>query len=240
MNTEAPSNARRTSRLAIAAFVVSLFSCLCLPAPVAMLLGVLALMQLNADPTRKGKGLAIAALVIPIPSLLVVIMLGAVAFPSYQKYMVRAKQSECTTMLRVIATGEKSLQSEQMRYSEKLADIGFFPDREMFYAYLLSQDPVFTRTRVRSENATAVLADKNAYSEEDVMTVVPPFFAGNVRVGVEGECPACEFTAICVGNLDSDPAPDIWSISSRDRVGSDGAQIPALLPFHEVDDLVEN
>lgn len=52
-----------TSPLAIVAGYLGLVSVLCVPAPFALLLGVLALRQLNRDPEKDGKGRAIFAIV---------------------------------------------------------------------------------------------------------------------------------------------------------------------------------
>ena len=52
-----------TSGLAIAAGYVGLISVLCLPAPLALLLGILALRHLKKNPKLHGKGRAIFAIV---------------------------------------------------------------------------------------------------------------------------------------------------------------------------------
>ena len=52
-----------TSGLAIAAGYVGLISVLCLPAPFALLLGILALRHLKKNPKMHGKGRAIFAIV---------------------------------------------------------------------------------------------------------------------------------------------------------------------------------
>ena len=52
-----------TSGLAIAAGYVGLISVLCFPAPFALLLGILALVQLRKNPKLHGKGRAIFAIV---------------------------------------------------------------------------------------------------------------------------------------------------------------------------------
>jgi hypothetical protein len=52
-----------TSVLAIFAGYAGLFSVLCFPAPLALLLGILALMHLKKNPKLRGKGRAIFAIV---------------------------------------------------------------------------------------------------------------------------------------------------------------------------------
>jgi len=55
-----------TSGLAIAAGYVGLISVLCFPAPVALILGILALRQLNKNPKLHGRGRAIFAIVMGV------------------------------------------------------------------------------------------------------------------------------------------------------------------------------
>jgi len=55
-----------TSGLAIAAGYVGLISVLCFPAPVALILGILALRQLNRNPKLHGRGRAIFAIVMGV------------------------------------------------------------------------------------------------------------------------------------------------------------------------------
>ena len=55
-----------TSGLAIAAGYVGLISVLCFPAPVALILGLLALRQLNKNPKLHGRGRAIFAIVMGV------------------------------------------------------------------------------------------------------------------------------------------------------------------------------
>ena len=52
-----------TSGLAIAAGYMGLISVLCIPAPIALLLGILALAQLSKKPKLRGKGRAIFAII---------------------------------------------------------------------------------------------------------------------------------------------------------------------------------
>lgn len=55
-----------TSGLAIAAGYIGLISVLCFPAPVALILGILALRQLNKNPKLHGRGRAIFAIVMGV------------------------------------------------------------------------------------------------------------------------------------------------------------------------------
>jgi hypothetical protein len=66
-----------TNPVAIAAGYVGLFAVLCFPAPLALVLGIVALVQLKKKPEQHGKGRAIFAIVmgvlfsLPLPVLVV-------------------------------------------------------------------------------------------------------------------------------------------------------------------------
>jgi hypothetical protein len=61
---------------------------------------------------------------------------------------------------------------------------------------------------------------------------------GGVTLGLTGACPACDLTVACAGQLDEDPALDVWSVSTAARHGPDGRLIPPGQPFHDADDHV--
>jgi hypothetical protein len=71
-----------TSVLAIAAGYMGLFAVLCVPAPLALLLGILALVQLKKNPKLHGRGRAIFAIVmgaiftLPLPFMLIAAITG--------------------------------------------------------------------------------------------------------------------------------------------------------------------
>lgn len=68
-----------TSGLAIAAGYVGLISVLCFPAPIALLLGILALVQLKKKPKLHGKGRAIFAIMMGSFFTLFMIVFGVYA-----------------------------------------------------------------------------------------------------------------------------------------------------------------
>ena len=68
-----------TSALAIIAGYVGLISVLCLPAPFALLLGILALQHLQKNPKLDGKGRAIFAIVMGTIFSLVLVLVGIAA-----------------------------------------------------------------------------------------------------------------------------------------------------------------
>ncbi len=89
------ASAAKTSGMAIAALVVSIFFCIPICGPIGLILGIIALIQINKSPDQLGgKGLAIAAII--VGGLGVVLFVGSVVvgIPAYHQYMARAKSSE--------------------------------------------------------------------------------------------------------------------------------------------------
>lgn len=71
-----------TSGLAIAAGYVGLISVLCFPAPVALVLGILALRQLKKNPKLHGRGRAVFAIVMGVIFTLLPVVIVIVAAAS--------------------------------------------------------------------------------------------------------------------------------------------------------------
>jgi type II secretory pathway pseudopilin PulG len=93
--TSFPSQSK-TSGMAIAGLVLSIIQCIP-PLPlVGLILGIVALVQIEKQPQAlKGKGLAIAAIAMGVIGTLIVPgMMAAVAIPAFTKYIRRAKTSE--------------------------------------------------------------------------------------------------------------------------------------------------
>lgn len=219
----------RTSALAIAAFVTSFFSCLCIPAPIAIVLAIIALVQMGKDPLLKGKGFAIAALIIPVP--MIILMSAAVAIPNFIKFQARAKQSECKANLRSIYTAERSFRAEYDRYSQNFEEIRFPPPPGRRYSYLLSAHPEVEGTFAPADREDSVLPTAK------IIGLLPDSL--QTTVGMTGECPDCEFTAVCIGQIDRDDTLDVWSVSSVSRKGPDGETIEPGVPYNDVNDTRE-
>jgi len=71
-----------TNGFAIAGFVTSLIAC----APVGLILSAVALSQFKSDPNQKGKGLAIAGLVISLISLVFFLILFVILVVASKSY----------------------------------------------------------------------------------------------------------------------------------------------------------
>lgn len=210
------SAANKPAGMAWAAFILSIFGCLCLPAIPAFILALIVLIK-----DKGGKGLAIAALVISGLGVPVTGILAAIAIPNFVKFQARAKQNECKGNLKAVFTAQRAYFQETDRYSEDAQEIGFSPEHPRRYSYFISSA------------SEPIVADENPVTSLDELPNL-----GELAIGVTGECPACEFTAVCAGNIDSDPTLDVWVISSTD-LSEGGKVIPAGDPYHFADDVTD-
>lgn len=146
------------------------------------------------------------------------------------------RDHECRARLRTIIGLETAFYSQHQRYSVHPAEIGFAPAQGNRYLYLFATSGELTR---RDELPSPPLMESVGYGPdtkkrgvllEDLLAAMPKDVRASV--GIEGECPKCEVTVACVGNIDDDPQVDVWSISTKDRSG--GVQ---GTPIHHVKDL---
>jgi len=182
------SDTRKTSKLAVVALILAIIPCTTF---IGLVLGIVALVRLSgAGGALKGKGLAIASICIPPLMIFVVGILAAIAIPNFVRFQSRAKQSEARSELRALYTASMSYQAEHDAPAARLADLDatFMSTRR--YAYFVGDD---------AEQATV----GGPYA-------IPPELAAQTRgPGV---------VAVAVGNVDSDPTLDVWSIDAHGKL----------------------
>jgi hypothetical protein len=145
----------------------------------------------------------------------VVGVLSAIAIPNFIRGQARSKQSECKTHMKAWYTAQKAHYANA--YEPALSRVGFAPERGNRYAYFAGEGPVEVRTQGQTEpteGAVAVSVDTFRYghmqplSTEDLPQDVVD------QLGLSGQCPECEITMACAGNVDNDEALDVWLIST--------------------------
>jgi type IV pilus assembly protein PilA len=169
-------------------------------------------------------------------------IVAAVAIPNFLQYQGRAKQAECKVNLKAFYTAQSMHTMSAPGYEPVLSKVQFSPERGNRYAYFAGPGPMESRDSAQAtgtEGAQAIGVDTFKFSGQPPITFesLPPEVAG--MVGLSGECPECDITMVCVGNIDQDPALDIWSISLKDRTLTDGTTVPAGQPFQYSDDVLE-
>jgi type II secretory pathway pseudopilin PulG len=114
----APSTAPKTSGLAIAALVLSLLFCIPLAPLIGLVLGIVALMQIDKSKgALTGKGMAIGAIVVSLFTIVAAIgMMVAIAIPNFARYQARAKEAEARVSLMQLKTATMSHVAEHRRF----------------------------------------------------------------------------------------------------------------------------
>lgn len=106
-------------KLANAALVLSIIPC---TAIIGLALGIVALLRLNKRPGARGKGVAIAAIVIP---LVMGPLTLAIAIPNYVRFGCRAKGAEARVNLKSLQASQMRHRMEKATFATDLATIGF-------------------------------------------------------------------------------------------------------------------
>ncbi|GEM_PF-2593140 len=105
---------------------------------------------------------------------------------NFLKFQSKSRQSESKVNLAGIATAQVSFFSETGRYGVTFDEIGWSPVGHTKYAYFMGNDALLGGTGPQNP--------------------IPPFPL---------EVPSENFFALAVGNIDSDPFPDIWTIDEN-------------------------
>ena len=166
----------------------------------------------------------------------------AIAVPNFILYRGRAKQTECKTNLQDLFIAQRALYLASQKYSSRLLEVGFSPARGNRYAYFLGVEPQMSSRHTQADlvdaQDNAVDVDAFRWPEQTVISYSDvPGLLGNVPLGVNGECPSCDFTGVCVGNIDGDETLDVWSVSTRERKDPDGETIYPGIPYNDVNDI---
>ena len=169
-------------------------------------------------------------------------VLAAIAIPNFMRFQARAKQAECNTNLRSFYTAQRMQNLEGAGYVREFSKVSFMPERGNRYAYFVDAKPMEDRGGAQAqggEEARAIGVDTFRYKDAKPITFaqLPPDVAQ--QTGLLGECPECNITMACAGNLDGDDTLDVWSISTGERTLPTGTIIPPGEAFHHVDDVKE-
>ena len=123
-----------TSKLAVAAFVLSLIPC---AAPLGIILGIVSLLRIKSSHgVLRGRGFAIAAVVIPLVALPLAL---AAALPAFDRYQCGAAQSEAHFALRALHARQLSFHLGNQRYAKDLTELAFDLGGESRYAIRILQ-----------------------------------------------------------------------------------------------------
>jgi len=150
-------------------------------------------------------------------------ILAAIAIPNFIKFQARSKQSEAKANLKASFTAMKAFFQEKDRYSDKVQEIGFVPERNNRYAYFLNATGTLSSRLPAVETYTAGGGDTGIGVDEfkgyapltylaSVCTGAPQNAAGSWT-----DAGGLQYTVLARGNVDSDAAIDLWTISTGSR-----------------------
>ncbi|QRN94376.1 fimbrial protein [Archangium violaceum] len=181
--------------------------------------------------------LGISGLVLLCPCVGV---LSAIAIPNFIRFQARSKQAECRANLKAWYTTQRAYFQQKDAYSASIEEVGFSPERGNRYAYFAGPGPLEERGTpqvVRTAAVQGIGVDTVKYAGAKPISLEQlPEGLGSM-VGVQGECPDCNITLVCAGQVDRDDTLDVWSISTEERMLEDGTPIPGGVPFNHVNDV---
>jgi type IV pilus assembly protein PilA len=150
-------------------------------------------------------------------------ILAAIAIPNFIKFQARSKQSEAKANLKASFTAMKAFFQEKDRYSDKVQEIGFVPERNNRYAYFLNATGTLSNRSTAVETYTAAGTDTgigvDQFKTYSAITYAASACSGAPQnaAGSWNDAGGLQYTVLARGNVDSDSVLDIWSISTGSR-----------------------
>ncbi|MFL5319274.1 MAG: hypothetical protein ACJ790_06420 [Myxococcaceae bacterium] len=145
---------------------------------------------------------------------------------------------DCRQRLSYAFSMEKQHFAEKDAYSDKVYETmaSVLPTH---YAFVMADGGVLAKySETLTEDAVGWLPSDNSLTEDETWRGVKAAAAQGVVPGVEGVCPKCEVTVLCVGQMDDDATLDVWSVSTKARK-LQGETVEAGMASHDVNDFEE-
>lgn len=209
--------------LPVVALVLSVVS-LCVPGlPLVTLgLGLYGFLRARKDPVWAPRK-QISQMTMVVSGVGLAVFLLAV-LPRLRDLPKRQQQLACRDGLTSLYTRQMELKRSNQRFTTHISELPpvAAPSPQLYR--LAAEGPLTGADAVGIASTTAGLDEK-----------VPQLV--RLHVGLSGECPMCQVTMLCAAQLDGDDTVDVWTISTVERTGENGARIPAGMPWLDVDDV---
>lgn len=196
-------------------------------------------MEQREPPRKKSWAGVIVGVALIIAMLAACLMLVVVPYVFALRPYKPSVTSEVKMNLKAAFSAEKSYWAEKDVYSETMERMGFLPERNNRYLYLVSNGcDLLVPGGFDGGEHCGVLADAARSPPPDntlLMASIPSTLLGEVGVHCEDDG-GCDVTIAAAGNIDSDSAIDVWSISTKERVIG-GETISPGMPYNHINDV---
>jgi hypothetical protein len=159
--------------------------------------------------------------------------------PNVKKFRLRARQIECREVLLRLADAEKKFYEKNSRYTTSLRELDPLATRGRHLIRLAGEGPLWAEGALTDAFVGSGFdtVESPIAPSAQVDAALPKLILNDV--GIHGVCPACTITLLCASELDGDATADVWTISTIERLGTNGAKIPGNVPWCEVDDVMQ-
>ena len=151
-------------------------------------------------------------------------LLSSIAIPNYMNYQAKTRQAEAKTNLGGIYTNEAAYWSEKDKYVDDFYDIGFGTGgRAKYYDFTIKTPPVMSGTPPDITCSWVVDSwiGKHGTPGDGPAGLSPAIIYLNYVSGADGQ----SFTALAIGNIDTDEVFDTWTINHRAELDNHGDDI---------------
>ncbi len=154
------------------------------------------------------KGFSLVELMIVVA---IIGILASVAVPSFQKFQAKARQSEAKTQLAALYAAEKAFHAEWLSYHPSFLDNGYSPEGQLRYNVGFAAAGGFVNLGgYTGANSATAFNTTNYCPGRGCTAAVTPFTPSGARASLTQNA----FVAVAVGQIDSDPAYDTWSVDN--------------------------